>query len=267
MVGSQAIWSRPFGATLHRCCREKLGGLLRERAVTGRGPYAACAAVGAFGILVARGVWGVAPNPSRTLSLHPCKGADEKADEVPLTRFGHRGFEHFSGAMRIAALNPAPFTNPISSSAIYGFNRSAVRWSISRRIFWNIRHQLTLIGNACRFFEVNLLRLQSAGVSSSCIKCRTCHKGLSPSPSSSPSPRESPHSVKLPPVEASVQRHMRGTAPAPADSAPDARHRAPQSCAVRRLRRCPEPSERFATALMRLRISSSISAMSSVAFR
>ena len=42
MVGSQAIWSRPFGATLHRCWVEQLGGAPAGAQSYWQGRFAAC---------------------------------------------------------------------------------------------------------------------------------------------------------------------------------------------------------------------------------
>ena len=61
MVGSQAIWSRPSGATLHRCWVEQLGALLREREVTGRDASLPAPLLSALGILVARETVGALP--------------------------------------------------------------------------------------------------------------------------------------------------------------------------------------------------------------
>ena len=66
MVGSQAIWSRPFGATLHRCWVEQLGGAPAGAQSYWQGRFAACTFVGGFlGISRTRNSWGVAPNPTR----------------------------------------------------------------------------------------------------------------------------------------------------------------------------------------------------------
>ena len=87
MVGSQAIWSRPFGATLHRCWVEQLGGAPAGAQSYWQGRFAACAFVERVGHTGRpRNSWGVAPNPSRDAVPAPCKG-QTKRDEVPLDPF------------------------------------------------------------------------------------------------------------------------------------------------------------------------------------
>ena len=75
MVGSQAIWSRPFGATLHRCWVEQLGGAPAGAQSYWQGRFAACAFVDfSFG-MVTRGTVGALPQtPQVTLSLDPARG-------------------------------------------------------------------------------------------------------------------------------------------------------------------------------------------------
>ena len=66
MVGSQAAWSRPSGATRHSCWVERLGGASEDAQSYWQGRFAACAFVGGFlGIGRTRNCWGVAPNPTR----------------------------------------------------------------------------------------------------------------------------------------------------------------------------------------------------------
>ena len=66
MVGSQAIWSRPFGATLHRCWVEQLGGAPAGAQSYWQGRFAACAFVErVWHTGRPRNSWGVAPNPTR----------------------------------------------------------------------------------------------------------------------------------------------------------------------------------------------------------
>ena len=48
MVGSQAAWSRSFGATLHRCWVEQLGGASEDAQSYWQGRFAACTFVGGF---------------------------------------------------------------------------------------------------------------------------------------------------------------------------------------------------------------------------
>ena len=92
MVGSQAIWSRPFGATLHRCWVEQLGGAPEGAQSYWQGRFAACAFVErVWHTGRPRNSWGVAPNPSRDAVPAPCKGQTKRDEVPPLTRFGHRG--------------------------------------------------------------------------------------------------------------------------------------------------------------------------------
>ena len=66
MVGSQAAWSRPFGATQHSCWVERLGGASEDAQSYWQGRFAACTFVG-FSLWAGRprNGWGVAPNPTR----------------------------------------------------------------------------------------------------------------------------------------------------------------------------------------------------------
>ena len=76
MVGSQAAWSRPSGATLHRCWVEQLGGASEDAQSYWQGRFAACTFVVAVSFeLVALGAVGALPQtPAGTLSLHPARG-------------------------------------------------------------------------------------------------------------------------------------------------------------------------------------------------
>ena len=66
MVGSQAAWSRPSGATQHSWSKVQLGGAPAGARSYWQGRFAACAFVGGFlGIGRTRNCWGVAPNPTR----------------------------------------------------------------------------------------------------------------------------------------------------------------------------------------------------------
>ena len=68
LVVRPATWSRPFGATQHRCWKEQLGGASAEAQSYWQGRFAACTFVGGFlGVGRTRNSWGVAPNPTREL--------------------------------------------------------------------------------------------------------------------------------------------------------------------------------------------------------
>ena len=109
MVGGQAAWSRPFGATLHRCWVEQLGGAPAGAQSYWQGRFAACAFVERVGHTGRpRNSWGVAPNPSRDAVPAPCKGQTKRDEVPPLTRFGHRGLSAFQRRYGIAALNRVP---------------------------------------------------------------------------------------------------------------------------------------------------------------
>ena len=76
MVGSQAAWSRPFGATLHRCWVEQLGGASEDAQSYWQGRFAACTFVGGFlGVERTTSSWGAAPNPARELRPLTPQGA------------------------------------------------------------------------------------------------------------------------------------------------------------------------------------------------
>ena len=103
LVVRPATWSRPFGATQHRCWKEQLGGASAEAQSYWQGRFAACTFVErVWHTGRPCGSWGVAPNPTRelrpltpqgTLSLDPFLAAR-------LERFSHavpfRGFLPFS---------------------------------------------------------------------------------------------------------------------------------------------------------------------------
>ena len=76
MVGSQAAWSRPFGATMCKWWIEQLGGASEDAQSYGQGRFAACTFVVAASFeLVARGTVGALPQtPQGTLSLDPARG-------------------------------------------------------------------------------------------------------------------------------------------------------------------------------------------------
>ena len=72
----QAGWSRPFGATQHRCWKEQLGGASAEARSYWQGRFAACTFVGGFlGIGRPWNNWGAAPNPARELRPLTPQGA------------------------------------------------------------------------------------------------------------------------------------------------------------------------------------------------
>ena len=76
MVGSQAAWSRPFGATLHRCWVEQLGGASADAQSYWQGRFAACTFVErVWHTGRPRNSWGVAPNPTRELRPLTPQGA------------------------------------------------------------------------------------------------------------------------------------------------------------------------------------------------
>ena len=76
MVGSQAAWSRPFGATLHRCWVEQLGGASADAQSYWQGRFAACTFVERVRHTGRpRNSWGVAPHPTRELRPLTPQGA------------------------------------------------------------------------------------------------------------------------------------------------------------------------------------------------
>ena len=94
LVVRPATWSRPFGATQHRCWKEQLGGASAEAQSYWQGRFAACTFVGGFlGVDRTRNSWGVAPNPSRDAVPAPCKG------QLPLDPFSAARLERFSHAV------------------------------------------------------------------------------------------------------------------------------------------------------------------------
>ena len=109
MVGGQAAWSRPFGATLHWCWVEQLGGASADARSYWQGRFAACTFVERFlGIGRPRNGWGVAPNPSRDAVPAPCKGQTKRDEVPPLTRFLCPGLSALQRRYGIAALNRVP---------------------------------------------------------------------------------------------------------------------------------------------------------------
>ena len=98
LVVRPATWSRPFGATQHRCWKEQLGGASAEAQSYWQGRFAACTFVGGFlGAGRTRNSWGVAPNPTRELRpLTPQGGFP--LDPFLATRLGRASLiELFSG--------------------------------------------------------------------------------------------------------------------------------------------------------------------------
>ena len=76
MVGSQAAWSRPSGATRHSCWVERLGGASEDAQSYWQGRFAACTFVGGFlGVERPTSSWGAAPNPARELRPLTPQGA------------------------------------------------------------------------------------------------------------------------------------------------------------------------------------------------
>ena len=76
MFGSQAAWSRPFGATLHRCWVEQLGGASADAQSYWQGRFAACTFVERVRHTGRpRNSWGAAPNPARELRPLTPQGA------------------------------------------------------------------------------------------------------------------------------------------------------------------------------------------------
>ena len=85
--GGQAMWSRPFGATLHSGSIKQLGGASEDARSYWQGRFAACAFVGDVCILVARVRVGALPQtPQGTLSLDPARGR-RKGTKSPLDPF------------------------------------------------------------------------------------------------------------------------------------------------------------------------------------
>ena len=88
MVGSQAVRSRPFGATLHRCWVEQLGGASEDAQSYWQGRFAACALVERFWHTGRPwNSWGVAPNPTRGAASGLRKGQTKRDEVPPLTPF------------------------------------------------------------------------------------------------------------------------------------------------------------------------------------
>ena len=112
MVGGQAAWSRPFGATLHRCWVEQLGGAPAGAQSYWQGRFAACAFVERFlGIGRPRNGWGVAPNPTRELRPLTPQGA------LPLDPFWAPRLERVSAALWDSSVKPgSPRPSPILQS-------------------------------------------------------------------------------------------------------------------------------------------------------
>ena len=101
MVGSQAAWSRPFGATLHRCWVEQLGGAPAGAQSYWQGRFAACAFVERVGHTGRpRNSWGVAPNPTRELRPLTPQGA------LPLDPFFVPRLERVSAALWDSGVKP-----------------------------------------------------------------------------------------------------------------------------------------------------------------
>ena len=112
MVGSQAAWSRPFGATLHRCWVEQLGGAPAGAQSYWQGRFAACAFVERVGHTGRpRNSWGVAPNPTRELRPLTPQGA------LPLDPFFVPRLERASAALWDSGVKPgSPRPSPIPQS-------------------------------------------------------------------------------------------------------------------------------------------------------
>ena len=99
MIGGRAAWSRPSGATLHRCWVEQLGGAPEGAQSYWQGRFAACTFVErVWHTGRPRNGWGVAPNPSRDAVPAPCKG------HCPLTRFLCPGLSALQRRYGIAAV-------------------------------------------------------------------------------------------------------------------------------------------------------------------
>ena len=109
MVVSQAIWSRPFGATLHRCWVEQLGGAPEGAQSYWQGRFAACAFVERVGHTGRpRNSWGVAPNPTRDR---------RKGTKSPLDPFWAPRLERVSAALWDSGVKPgSPRPSPIPQS-------------------------------------------------------------------------------------------------------------------------------------------------------
>ena len=90
MVGSHAAWSRPFGATLHRCWVEQLGGASEDAQSYWQGRFAACTFVErVWHTGRPRNSWGVAPNPTRGAASGLRKG------QLPLDPFSRLSWSRF----------------------------------------------------------------------------------------------------------------------------------------------------------------------------
>ena len=123
MVGGQAAWSRPFGATLHRCWVEQLGGAPAGAQSYWQGRFAACAFVERVGHTGrTRNSWGVETvgalpqTPAGTLSLHPARGR-RKGTKSPLDPFWVPRLERVSAALWDSSVKPgSPRPSPIPQS-------------------------------------------------------------------------------------------------------------------------------------------------------
>ena len=86
--GGQAMWARPFGATLHSGSIEQLGGASEDARSYWQGRFAACALVERFWHTGRPwNSWGVAPNPTRGAASGLRKGQTKRDEVPPLTPF------------------------------------------------------------------------------------------------------------------------------------------------------------------------------------
>ena len=105
LVVRPATWSRPFGATQHRCWKEQLGGASADAQSYWQGRFAACTFVErVWHTGRPWNSWGVAPNPTRDAVPRPCKG------QLPLDPFLAPRLERTSHIVLFRDFLPFPLT-------------------------------------------------------------------------------------------------------------------------------------------------------------
>ncbi len=93
--GGQAMWSRPFGATLHSGSIKQLGGASEDARSYWQGRFAACALLSTFDKLVARPTVGALPQtPPEALPLDSARGR-RKGTKSPLDPFSRLSWSLF----------------------------------------------------------------------------------------------------------------------------------------------------------------------------